>query len=442
MARGLSLVAALALCGCGNTVVVEGGGASSAIAACDQPPCAGVETVGYGPCECDGEVVRVTSSAELAMLSPGQCGKLAAGQYGDFVLPSDIDIVGDKFDEVFFGDITVEGVSSVCQLTARSVVMTPMSIAVAKRVHITGSTSDGLVVDGARYAHIVASTIDTTQRYGISAFDTMELYLSGVRIDGTEGPGLWASCGAPEIPLCECPHQASVTVDNVIVDNSRVVGINLQTVSGTVRDVTVRNTAVGNNFEAGGGLAISHCASIDAGAVVVEDSADFGVLIHESAVQVAAHGARQGLVSSGNLRGVVVIPGTFEIHMSDMSVVGNGGMGISLQAEILSPQPVYLSDIDIADTHMVALPHLINGVSASAVDIGDGLHWSNWAAITTAFVSNVTISGSARHSIYIGGNAKGSLDNVELEGAIVQQCGSVWPQTVGSTPPVQSIPCF
>jgi hypothetical protein len=147
---------------------------------------------------------------------------------------------------------------------------------------------------------------------------------------------------------------------------------------------------------------------------------------------------------SGNLRGVWIqhvgmntcAGGVPHAVVRNAQVIDNQGVGIGVAAE---SQGVTIEQSNIENTAGIALPVLVQGVSAGAAVVGDGL---NWQGLSHVSLNGVSISASQRASILIDGPVaiNSSITNVVLSGGdenkgIEQQSimsGDVQPTVTGS----------
>ena len=398
---------------------------------CDGASCA--------PASC-GNVTTVTNDAELteaiANASDGDCIVLNAGNYAQLDLSTkSIGVFAEGPDNTSVGTITTGGSGVDVRGVASNAVSVTGGDVRLSAVRISDSAVDGITVGAGASVTVEQSEIRQSGRYGVAAFDSASIDLSETVVEGNEGPGLWVlACDTP----CGCTNQLTSAITNTVIANAEIVGLSIVGASVTIDNVEVRDTTVGGNFEAGGGVSVAHCSDVAATDLRVLDSADFGILVHDSSFVM------NGGQVDNNLRGVWMQ----EIGASQAGAVasvtsvtldGNLGVGIGVDGAALD---VSVTDTTVSNTANISLPVLVNGVSAASEQVGDGLSWLGVSSVT---LSSVTVENSARTGLLIDGEvgANSSITNLTLnetgeKGSIIQQNfvdGGTEPITSGTVPP-------
>ncbi len=388
--------------------------------------------------QCD-EVVSVTAAdyeVKIAAASSGSCIALMPGVYGAIVLPAGVSLFGRGAAHVEVRSVSVTGGSSAMirgmTIEAGMLYLDTQDITV-DAVDIRHSPGDGVELATGATASITRSSISGAVRYGIVGFDAGSLNLQDTLVSSDQGPGMWAQCSGG----CDCVGTVNVTMTNVAFIGNSLVGVSLVGVDALMSNVEIRDTTVGANFEAGGGLSISGCSQVDATDVRISNNADFGLLIDDSAFDA------ERLDVSGNLRGVWIqhigLSTSQPVILREASISDNQGVGIGIDGQSVG---VTVENSDVTETRSIALPVLVGGVSASVEEVGDGIAWLDGSQV---MLNSVTVSSSARASILIDGpvGPNSSIANVTLSGGdealgILQQNlppGGEEPSVAGNTAP-------
>jgi hypothetical protein len=437
--------------GCAGKVVVELPPGPPDPVGCQETiadECIGVDTaVGemIGPCPCSGSPVAVSTAAELktalASTGSGGCVELQDGHYGYVDIPGGAQLVGASVDGVVLGDVSFASGNgaSACRLTVTGPIRVGGSNARLQYALLRGSIEDAVTLEPEGSLEIAGSTISKAARYGIVAFDGGSLEISRSVIADNQGPGIWMQCDGD----CDCASQPRLMVSKVSVQANSLVGVALLGTEAEIDTLRIRDTTVGANFEAGGGLSIARCSDVTAKALQIEDNADFGVLVDDSDVALGGSGGDEGLEVHRNLRGIwlqnISTKASHSAQIQNATLTGNRGIGIGM-AGSLGAGSITIADTTINDTEGIALPNLVGGVSAGVTCTADGVLWLNGVE---AHLDNVTTSGSGRVGILIDGAATGSLTDIRLMGgdedggiAQVNYLGGPQPETEGSTPSI------
>ena len=431
--------APVATCPDGNTI----GGVCAGVPAgplcdgdtCGDPSCSAVVVVGS-----DAEL-----TAALASAAPGTCVQLNPGAYLHALVPAGVKLLGKGADFVSLAalDLGAGSDSLVRGLTVSSDGITVSGQnATIDAVRVTNASTDGITLAQGASATVSRSDVSGSARYAAAAFDVVSLHVADSVLSGAKGPGLWAQCTGG----CACTTPIDVTVSNTVIRDTKVVGLSLVGVNATLDDVEISNNTVDDQFQPGGGLAVSGCSTLTASGLSVHDNTNFGVLVDDSSASFHPSPDGMGLTVSNNLRGIwaqyIGQSAQQSFTVDGATVSGNTGIGIGIDGGSLNAS---LSNCTVSNTALVSLPALVHGVSAGAKDVGDGL---NWLAVSQLTIDGLTVSNSARASVLIDGPVAGgsSIAHVTLEGndlalGIVQQNlpqNGTQPAVGDAAPPIQS----
>ncbi|HZO15853.1 MAG TPA: right-handed parallel beta-helix repeat-containing protein [Polyangiaceae bacterium] len=348
-------------------------------------------------------------AAAVGRAQAGTCIALAPGSYGSVILPPGVSLLGRGADFVTVGGVETSGDDVFVRgLTIQSGSLNVRSgSTTASMVRILDSLQDGVTAGSGSNVSINASEIRNAERYGVSGFDIASLVIEDSVVEGRAGhggPGVWAQCNLG----CACANRPQVSMTNVKISLMRIIALSLVAADATLHNVELRNTAVGDGFEHGGGVAASECAGLTATDLRIIDNEDYGMLIHDSSLNA------DGLKVSGNLRGVWIqavgasMPGS--VYLRNGELTGNQGVGIGVAMDSKS---VTIENTNIADTQQIALPVMIDGVSASSELVANGITWKGLSHLS---LNGVTVRSSQKQSVLIdGGVASGStIANVLL----------------------------
>jgi hypothetical protein len=336
----------------------------------------------------------------------GECIALAPGVYASFTAPEGVSVLGKGADFVTVGQIEVSGSNvRVAGLTIDGgglVVGSGSTTGTAIRIQ----NSQGNAVEGSGAASVTLkqSEIVNAARYGVSAFETGNIDLQATLIKDGAGPGVWVQCTGG----CECTGSSSLNMANVRISGNAIVGVAMVGTSAQMVNVEIAETTVGGDFQDGGGLSVAGCSQLDATNLTILDNADFGMLVDDSALDL------DGADVAGNLRGVWMqnIDVSAAASIRNAFVDNNEGVGIGVAGGSVN---VSVLDSDVSNTLEISLPVLVDGVSAGAEQVGDGL---TWKGLSSVLIDNVNVSSSARASILIDGEvgSGSTIANVTLAG--------------------------
>ncbi|HZO13848.1 MAG TPA: right-handed parallel beta-helix repeat-containing protein, partial [Polyangiaceae bacterium] len=396
--------------------------------------CVGVDTEEgdkVGACPCSGASKEVADRAELllAFQNEAACVTLADGHYGIVEVPDGFELVGASVDGVVLDWLSfVGGSASACRMNTKGVNVVGGASGRLQYLSVADSPADGVLVDPGGEAHIVGSTIDGSSRYGVSGFGAHSVVIERSAIKGGAGPGIWVACTEG----CACMARPELVIRDSVVRENSVVGMSIVGADADLQGVSISRNVVGENFEAGAGISVSTCSRITAANLEIADNADFGLLIDSSRAEI------DGIEVTGNLRGIFTQTqtGLSEIRIAGASVTDNFGVGLGISGATT----ITFDDSIVSDTRTIALPVLVDGVSAGAQNISEGICWSGTAV---AELHRVLVKNSDLVAFVIDGPASGVLEDVTLpDGSLleVNYTSGPQPMTSGSTPPIHTLP--
>lgn len=372
--------------------------------------------------------------------SPGDCIALHPGAYQRVVVPGGVSLLGKSAADVSLEYVEVSGGSGTV-LQGLTVGLDGIKLDAAKQVtvravRVSATSLDGIDANAGSSVSIVSSEIHGAARYAVSAFDVDSVSITGSIINGAMGPGVWAQCTGG----CDCPTSVTVDISDTLITDTKIVGLSFVGVEATLRNVEVSGNSVDDSFTPGGGMSVSQCSDVDAVGLSVLDNSNFGVLVDDSTIHFGEQGSTTIEVMR-NLRGIW-LQNIGRSADQSATIVGfevgeNEGVGLGIDGESTS---VSALEGTIRDTTLRAMPVLVDGVSASQEEIGDGLNWFAGSEVT---LESLSVSSSARASVLIDGAvAPGStirsvtLDAGDEQKGIVQQNL----EAGGTQPTVQSSP--
>ena len=428
MRRTLVVAVAMLVFGCSETVVSPGE-APDVTPDCAEDRLVGGLCVGLpaaSACRAepwvDVDCANVLSAdagnyeAVIAGALAGDCVDLASGMYGAVNVPPGVSLMGRGAECVELAAATVDGGSNMVlrgmTVTSGGVHIFNASGVLVEQVRVRGAMQDGLELVDVEVT-VRRSEILASKRYAISSFADNALVIEGVLVEANEGPGLWHQAAD------DCGELASreVRLKGVAFRGNHLVALALHRAIATLEAVEIVDTLVGENYQAGEGLA-ANCSSLHAMGLRSANNASRGVFVEGGMVELMA-ASTMPLEIAGNLIGIEVRSrgSDFEeFRLSGATVSGNDGIGLLFG----SGTRAAVIDTSIAATTTIVLPVLSNGVSAGAEPVGDGLLWKSGAVVTLEAMS---LSGSSRASMLIDGAVgEGSwLGNIDLSGGDEQK---------------------
>jgi hypothetical protein len=333
----------------------------------------------------------------LAAASPGECIDLARGEYGDHLVPDGVSILGRGWDCVSMGSLTMAGTSAVRGARVRGVTADQGGHLELRELWIEGGSADGIQLLAGTSANLQHVTLNRSSRYAVAAFDSGSVSLEATFIHEPVGPGVWFQCGEMAGDCQPGPDRLTLRSSQIV--RAAIVGLSAVNADAVLDDVDIVETTVGENFEGGVGLSLAS-SRIEATGLRVRASYGAGVLCFNCDGSFGAAGQGRGVVLDENLRGFWAAtnePAMHSVSLTNATLSDNSGMSVS----VLNDLTAVIDDVVIRRTNMVALPVLVNGVSASAEDVGDGIEWGYSA---TVIMRDVTVGPSARVPILINGD--------------------------------------
>jgi len=399
--------------------------------ACTQDlACASVKTVGD-----DASLKDAIASA-----GSGDCIALHPGTYKSIQLPGGVSLLGRSA-----ADVTVKGiqVGAGGQSTVRGlavgedgVTIASGAVATIEAVRIDGAGSAGLALsDGATVA-VRASTISSSAADGVLLIEGATLTLEGSLIEANAGPGIRATCASD----CDCPAPPDLVLRSSIVRENHVGGVLLFGAHALIESVDIQGTDVGDTVAfglGGGGLSAVACSDLTAKDLHVFNNRSYGVLLDDSNAFLGDPASDPSVEITGNEIGVwaqhISQSHAQTVTLDGLTVKGNSAVGIGTSGDAVG---LIICRSAILDTAMADVP--VEG--AGSKQVGDGLLWLGGSEIA---IDGLSLSGNARASVVIDGEASGSMANVTLGGGdeekgIVQQAyaGGAQPQVGANSPAI------
>lgn len=453
-------IAPLVLTACQGTVIVVD---SKVETGCPEEQRIGDGCAGLLPehsCRTDGWTEGVSCSriepvdsdaalaAALARAEPGDCIDLLAGRYQAVTIPAGVGLLGRGYDCVELAGVTLTADGGA---TLRGATIEPGGIVVdgagegrLHSVRIRNSAADGIEVRSAASVAIGQSEIASSARYGLSMFTSGQLQLRGTLVQGNAGPGLWLQCSSEHTAACDCATALAADLEHVRIRDNKLIGLSVVGAQLDLRHLEVSGNTVDDHFQPGAGLSASECSHLSGTGLRVTDNTNFGVLMEDSSAELGAARPDEGIEIARNLRGLVArsfgTPSDLQVRLQHGVFAGNTGAGLVFQGASGSFE---CQDCTIRDTELVALPVVVDGVSAGAQEVGDGLQWCDRASVR---LDGLVVDHSARASVLIDGpvGPDSRLSQVTLSGGdeligIVQQnlpAGAPQPEMGPDTPPL------
>ena len=432
--------------GCGEEPVQEGCPAGDEI----RGACAGVPAQAL----CDGDsctegvdcadVISVSDDASLASAmssaGSGTCVALAPGTYGAVTLPGGARLLGRSAADVQVSAITVgAGKGSMVRglsVGAGGVTLASGANLLLESVRVTGATGAGISAPGDAVVTVRSSVIGGGAGSGLRAGDGATITLEDSILEDNQGPGLLAACSAD----CDCPSPPDIVLRRTIVRANHVGGVVLFGAHALLESVDIQGTLVGDDVAfglGGGGLSAASCSDVTAKDLHVFDNRAYGILLDDSTATVGDPESPSGIQITGNEIGVwaqhISQSHPQTVRLDGLLVKGNKGVGIGASGDAVG---LIICKSAITDTSLADVLVEAGGEE----QVGDGLLWLGGSEIA---VDGLSLSGNARASVVIDGEATGSLTHVTLSGGdeakgVVQQqyAGGAQPQIGAGAPAI------
>lgn len=455
---GILVASVLASAGCGNEVLVlDGGGPEDACAGargqgCDAEiggVCVGessARSCAPEACAC-ANTIPVASGGQLpdalASASAGDCIELTGTSYGDVTVPSGVQVLSRQKNLPRLGAVTMAAESGLCGVEVGDglVVGSGAADVAIRKVRVAGASTRGILFDEGASGRVADTTVEAAGEVGLLMGLSSDVTLERVAVLRSTYFGIAATCGS-----CDCAEAPPFTVKmrKVAAVDNKVAGMWFEGIEVQAEDIAIRDSAVGQSFDFGSGLTV-RCSQMIARGLEVRDNADYGIGIFDA--DVTLEPGDTPFVVSGNLFGVWAIEvGATSSTLATLrgaTIDGNAGAGVAIGGAF-GPGIVELTDVVVRRTENIAIPVLVNGVSASAENVGDGILWLD--GVETR-LTDVEVSDSERASLLINGASAGVLDGVRFTGGdggdaplLQNYFGGPEPEVAGETPPLEVTP--
>lgn len=373
----------------------------------------------------------------------GDCIVLSPASYGSITLPDGVSLFSSHPDETTIaglyagGDATSSVTIRGLQVTGGGVVLRGGEVTI-DAVRILDAPGIAIDIESGR-ATITRSEVYRAAGLGIDAAGAVGLTIEGSKIGENQTGGIWVA-GADT-----CNDEAArvdLDISDSLLDGNLYVAAALFGAVGRIDNVRIQNGTPAA-FIGGGGLSVAACSAITAGRLAVIDNDDWGVLIDDSDFSL------DGGTIDRNVRGIwvqnTVSTGVERVSILNTKLTANLAVGFGITE---GSTGVYAENLTIADTAALSIPVEVDGVSASAEEVGEGI---TWAGFSQARLTDVTISNSAVKPMTITEEVgTGSIiTRMSVDGgmestlSILHQklpVGGVTPDWVGGQPTVETTP--
>lgn len=451
---GLAISLAISSVGCAAEVVISAGegGACRGVRGegCDAEiagQCVGARSApSCEPEACACSSIQTADSQAalqslLATASPGSCIELTGSGYEDVDVPEGVQVLARSARLVELDAVTLASDSAICGVALRQgLTVAPGARGVAiRKVLVAGATEDGLRFEAGSSGRVADTTVSASGQVGLLLAQSADVTIERSAVIDAENFGIAGTCGG-----CGCPEAPPFTVKlrKVVAEGNRVAGMWFEGIDVQAETIAVRDTRVGPNFSYGSGFTM-RCGRLVTQGLSVEQSADYGLGLFDSDATVAA-GPLTDVRIADNLFGIWAVDvgasASSRATVSDAVIADNRGAGLAMGG-VQGGGVVELGDSVVRGTQNVAIPVLVDGVSASSEDVGDGILWMDGVE---AHLSNIELSDNERASLLINGGAQGSLDDLRFsggdtgEGPLLQNYfGGPEPTVSGTTPALE-----
>lgn len=406
-------------------------------ALCDGDSCTeGVECTQVIDVDSDGALKDAASGA-----GAGTCIALAPGSYGEVSLPGGARLLGRSA-----ADVTVAGISLGAgegslvrglSVGAKGLSVGQGASAELESILVDGSASAGLTAANDAVVTLRRATIRAGAGTGVVAGDGASVTVEDSILEGNAGPGLTAQCSQE----CDCASPPDVVLRRTLVRDNHVAGVLLYGAHALLESVDIEGTLVGDDVQygiGGGGLTAAACSDLTARDLHVFNNQDYGVLIDDSAGMLGDPMSPPAIEVHDNHIGVwaqhISRSRPQTVTLDGVAVRDNSGVGIGTSGETVG---LIICRSAVENTKMAL--SIVEG--GGEQQVGDGLLWLEGSEIA---VDGLTLSGNARASVVIDGEATGTLANVTLSGGdeskgVVQQKysgGGAQPSTGQNAPAI------
>lgn len=384
-------------------------------------------------------------AAAAATAAPGTCIALGEGSYGAATLPSGVSVLGKAAALVTVGSLDVQAGSGATIRGVRIQGGVALAGAVLRieAVRIEGA-SDAIVARGGSDVTVVDSEIAGAAQHGILALDARAVRVERTLLQDLGGPGVWTQCGTG----CDCVEKPAVSLDHVLVERARHVGVSLVGVNAHLETVHVVDTGqltVPVQLAGGGGLLASGCSELDVHHLTIDTAVSFGILVDASSGAIGNDAEALGIIIVGTKVGMWLSNIQSGITIAGADITTNQGVGIGIGGSVASKGIIIVGTL-VGKTESATL--LVEpAVNGEKKQVGHGFVWGGGAQVK---IDGLTLAGNADASMLIDGPvaADSTLKDVTLtEGdeakGIVQQNvmpADAAPSAEGTTPTVTRDP--
>jgi hypothetical protein len=391
------------------------------------------------PCS---EVIELEDGDDLAAAAagapPGSCIALGEGSYGAATIPGSVSVLGKSVGRVTVGALGLDPGSGTVIRGVRiqgGVAIHEAAVRI-EATRIEGGV-DGIITSGAAELTLADSEIEGVSRHGVLALQARSVRVERALLKNLGGPAVWVQCGTG----CDCAEKPNVTLDHVLVEKTRHVGVSLigaQAELHTVRIFDTRQVTEPNHLEGGGGFVASGCSVIDVVRLTVDTAVSFGVLVDGASGNLGNDAEEKGIIIVGTKVGIWLSNIQEGIRLSGVDVDANRGVGIGIGGTVAS-KGIIIVGTKVGRTEMASLLD----VDETTKEVGHGLVWDSGAEVQ---IDGLTLAGNALASLLIDGpvgtNSKLKdvvlTDGDEAKGIVQQNvmAADAAPAEEGSTPTV------
>jgi hypothetical protein len=381
-------------------------------------------------------------ASAAASATAGTCIVLAPGSYSEVALPGGVSLLGKSADDVSVSGVTLgAGDGAVVRgltVSTGGILVNGAQGARIEAVRVTGAEAVGIQIAAGSSVSLVTSTVEASAHHGVAVADGALVTIQQTILADNGGPGLWSACSAD----CACTARPDVAILASFVRDNHIGGVVVFTTDLSLQDVEITGTLPGDDWNfglGGGGLSVAVCSDLSAMRLRSLDNTRYGVLIDDSSAQVGDPAGEPGIEISRNKIGFwaqnISKSAAQTVNLDGATLESNEGVGVGVDGDSMG---LIICKSGISGTTMGGL--IVAG--GDSQEIGDGILWLGGSEV---LIDDVTISGSARASVLIDGEAGGALSDVTLSGGdeakgIVQQnyAGGMQPQIGENTPALTS----
>ncbi|HHH30382.1 MAG TPA: right-handed parallel beta-helix repeat-containing protein [Polyangiaceae bacterium] len=373
----------------------------------------------------------------LSSASPGDCIELTGASYSDVIIPNGVQVISRRKSPPRLGSVTMAAESGLCGVAVGDglVVGPGASDVTIRKVRVSDAPTRGIFFDEGASGRVADTTVEAAGEVGLLMGLSSDVTLERVAVLRSTYFGVAATCGS-----CECDEAPPFTVKmrKVAAVENKVSGMWFEGIDVQAEAIAIRDSAVGQSFDFGSGLTV-RCSRMIVRGLEAVDNADYGIGIFDADVTLEPGDIPFRV--SGNLFGVWAIEvGATSSTLATLrgaTIEDNAGAGVAIGGAF-GPGIVELTEVTVRRTESIAIPVLVNGVSASAENVGDGILWLD--GVETR-LTDVEVADSERASLLINGASAGTLDGVRFTGSdagdaplMQNYFGGPEPTAAGETP--------